>query len=64
MKYLIIILIFFLVSCTKQPIDIWDKFFDKIDNMKKGEQLSESDQKLIIEATEKEWQEVDKQTDK
>jgi|TARA_A100001011_G_scaffold97805_1_gene102951 hypothetical protein len=64
MKYLIIILIFFLVSCTKQPIDIWDKFFDKIDNMKEGEQLSESDQKLIIEATEKEWQEVDKQTDK
>ena len=64
MKYLIIILIFFLVSCTKQPIDIWDKFFDKIDNMKEGEQLSESDQKLIIEATEKELQEVDKQTDK
>jgi hypothetical protein len=32
--------------------------------MKEGEQLSESDQKLIIEATEKEWQEVDKQTDK
>jgi len=59
-----IFLTFLLVSCTKQPVDIWDKFWDKIDNMKEGEQLSESDQKLIIEATEKEWQEVDKQTDK
>ena len=64
MKYLIILLTFFLVSCSKQPVDIWDKFWEKIDNMKEGEQLSESDQKLIIEATEKEWQEVDKQTDK
>ena len=48
MKYLIILLTFFLVSCSKQPVDIWDKFWDKIDNMKEGEQLSESDQKLII----------------
>ena len=64
MKYLIILLTFFLISCTKQSVDVWDKFWDKIDNMKEGEQLSESDQKLIIEATEKEWQEVDKQTDK
>ena len=64
MKYLIILLTFFLISCTKQPVDIWDKFWHKIDNMKESEQLSESDQKLIIEATEKEWQEVDKQTDK
>ena len=43
---------------------MWDKFWDKIDNMKPGDKLTESDQKLIIEATEKEWQEVDKQTDK
>ena len=64
MKYLTIILIFFLISCTKQPVDVWDKFWDKIDNMKPGDKLTESDQKLIIEATEKEWQEVDKQTDK
>ena len=65
MKYLTFLLTLFLVSCSyKADIDIWDKFWDKIDNMKEGEQLSESDQKLIIEATEKEWQEVDKQTDK
>ena len=62
MKYLTFLLTLFLVSCSyKADIDIWDKFWDKIDNMKEGEQLSESDQKLIIEATEKEWQEVDKQ---
>ena len=64
MKYLLLLLTIFLTSCSKPTFDIWDKFFDKIDNMKEGEQLSESDQKLIIEATEKEWQEVDKQTDK
>ena len=64
MKYLIILLTFFLVSCSKQPVDIWDKFFDRIDNFKKQDKVSESDQKLIQEATEKEWEEVDKQTDK
>ena len=65
MKYLTFLLTLFLVSCSyKADIDIWDKFWNKIDNMKEGDQLSESDQKLIIEATEKEWQEVDKQTDK
>ena len=29
--------------------------------MNKGDQLSKSDEKLIIEATEKEWEEVDKE---
>ena len=64
MKYLIIIAIF-LSSCSYKPnIDIWDKFMDRIDNFKKEDKVSESNQKLIQEATEKEWEEVDKQTDK
>jgi len=37
---------------------------DRIDNFKAEDKVSESDQKLIQEATEKEWEEVDKQTDK
>ncbi len=64
MKYLIILLTFFLISCAKQPVDIWDKFWDRIDNMREQDKVSEKDQKLIQEATEKEWQEVDKETDK
>ena len=64
MKYLIIFLTLFIVSCSKPNIDIWDKLGDRIDNMKDEDKVSESDQKLIQEATEKEWQEVDKQTDK
>ena len=64
MKYLIIFLALFIVSCSKPTIDIWDKFFDRIDNFKKQDKVSESDQKLIQEATEKEWEEVDKETDK
>mgnify|MGYP001380257300 FL=1 len=64
MKYLIIFLTLFIVSCSKPNIDIWDKLWDRIDNMKDEDKVSESDQKLIQEATEKEWQEVDKQTDK
>ena len=43
---------------------MWDKLWDKVDNMKEEDKVSESDQKLIQEATEKEWQEVDKETDK
>ena len=64
MKYLIIFLTLFIVSCSKPNIDIWDKLWDRIDNMKDEDKVSESDQKLIQEATEKEWQEIDKQTDK
>ena len=64
MKYLIIILTFFLISCSKPSTDIWDRFMDRIDNFKAEDKVSESDQKLIQEATEKEWEEVDKQTDK
>ena len=64
MKYLIIFLTLFIVSCSKPTIDIWDKFFDRIDNFKKQDKVSESDQKLIQEATEKEWEEIDKDTDK
>ena len=65
MKYLIIIIAIFLSSCSYKPnIDIWDKFMDRIDNFKKEDKVSESDQKLIQEATEKEWEEVDKETDK
>ena len=65
MKYLTFLFALFLASCSyKADLDVWDKFWDKIDNMKPGDKLTESDQKLIIEATEKEWQEVDKQTDK
>jgi len=45
-------------------MDVWDKLWDRVDNMKEEEKVSESDQKLIQEATEKEWQEVDKETDK
>jgi len=43
---------------------VWDRLWDKIDNMKEEDKVSESDQKLIQEATDKEWEEVDKQTDK
>ena len=65
MKYLILIITLSLSSCSyKADIDIWDKFMDRIDNFKSKDKVSESDQKLIQEATEKEWQEVDKQTDK
>ena len=32
--------------------------------MREQDKVSETDQKLIQEATEKEWQEVDKETDK
>ena len=64
MKYLTILLTFFLVSCSKSNIDIWDRFMDRIDNFKSKDKVSQSDQKLIQEATEKEWQEVDKETDK
>ena len=65
MKYLIIILSLFLVSCSyKADLDVWDKFWDRIDNFKDKDKVSETDQKLIQEATEKEWQEVDKETDK
>ena len=65
MKYLIIILSLFLVSCWyKSDLDVWDKFWDRIDNFKDKDKVSETDQKLIQEATEKEWQEVDKETDK
>ena len=65
MKYLIIILSLFLVSCSyKADLYVWDKFWDRIDNFKDKDKVSETDQKLIQEATEKEWQEVDKETDK
>ena len=43
---------------------MWDKFMNRIDNFKNKDKVSEADQKLIQEATEKEWEEVDKQTDK
>ena len=62
MKYLIFLLTLFLTSCSyKADIDIWDKFFDRIDNIKEKDKVSKSDQELIQEATEKEWEEVDKQ---
>ena len=65
MKYLTILLTLFLTSCSyKADIDVWNKFMDRIDNFKKQDKVSESDQKLIQEATDKEWEEVDKQTDK
>tara|TARA_B100001057_G_scaffold20149_1_gene18645 strand:- start:369 stop:560 length:192 start_codon:yes stop_codon:yes gene_type:complete len=63
MKHLLILLTLFLVSCSKPSFDIWDKMWDRIDNGTKS-QVSESDQKLIDEANNKEWEEVDKQTDK
>ena len=65
MRYLTILLTLFLTSCSyKADIDVWNKFMDRIDNFKKQDKVFESDQKLIQEATEKEWEEVDKQTDK
>ena len=65
MRYLTILLTLFLTSCSyKADIDVWNKFMDRIDNFKKQDKVSVSDQKLIQEATEKEWEEVDKQTDK
>ncbi len=64
MKYLLILITIFIVSCSKPSTDIWDKLWDRIDNMKQEDKVSKSDQRLIQEATEKEWEEVDKQTDK
>ena len=65
MRYLTILLTLFLTSCSyKADIDVWNKFMDRIDNFKKQDKVSESDQKLIQEATDKEWEEVDKETDK
>ena len=65
MRYLTILLTLFLTSCSyKADIDVWNKFMDRIDNFKKQDKVSESDQKLIQKATEKEWEEVDKETDK
>ena len=65
MRYLTILLTLFLTSCSyKADIDVWNKFMDRIDNFKKQDKVSQSDQKLIQEATDKEWEEVDKQTDK
>ena len=65
MKYLTILLTLFLTSCSyKADIDVWNKFMDRVDNFKKKDKVSESDQKLIQEATDKEWEEVDKETDK
>ena len=65
MRYLTILLTLFLTSCSyKADIDVWNKFMDRIDNFKKQDKVSESDQKLIQEATEKEWEEVDKETNK
>ena len=65
MKYLIIIIALTLSSCSnKADIDIWDRFMNRIDNFKNKDKVSDADQKLIQEATEKEWEEVDKQIDK
>ena len=64
MKYLLILITIFIVSCSKPSTDIWDRLWDRIDNMKQEDKVSKSDQRLIQEATEKEWEEVDKQTDK
>ena len=65
MRYLTILLTLFLTSCSyKADIDVWIIFMDRIDNFKKQDKVSESDQKLIQEATNKEWEEVDKETDK
>tara|TARA_A100001011_G_scaffold271373_1_gene280588 strand:+ start:205 stop:399 length:195 start_codon:yes stop_codon:yes gene_type:complete len=64
MRYLLLLLTIFLTSCSKPTFDIWDKMWDRIDNPEEQPKMSESDYKLIEEATEKEWEEVDKQTDK
>ena len=59
MKYLLLLLTIFLTSCSKPTFDIWDKIWDRIDNGDQS-QVSESDKKLILEADNKEWEEVDK----
>ena len=51
-----IFLILLLAGCTKPSIDVFDKWWEKIENKKK---LSPSDEKLIIEAEEKAWEDVD-----
>ena len=58
MKYLILLLL--LASCAKSP-DIIDKLWEKINT---SETLSESDEKIINQAQQKEWEEVDKDTEK
>ncbi len=37
---------------------------DKVDNFKKKDKISQSDQNLVRQATDKEWEEVDKETEK
>ena len=54
-----IFLILLLAGCTKPSIDVFDKWWEKIENKKK---LSPSDEKLIIEAEEKAWEDVDKES--
>ena len=49
-----------LASCAKSP-DIIDKLWEKINT---SETLPESDEKIINQAQQKEWEEVDKDTEK
>jgi len=58
MKYLILLLL--LASCAKTP-DIVDKLWHKI---KTTETISKSDKKIIDQARDAEWKEVDKDTEK
>ena len=52
------------MSCSKPNIDVWDRLMDKIDNFKNKDKISQSDQNLVRQATDKEWEEVDKETEK
>ena len=54
-----IFLILLLTGCAKPSLDVFDKWWEKIENKKK---LSPSDEKLIIEAEEKAWEDVDKES--
>ena len=64
MKYLTIIFTLLLLSgCAKTP-DLWDKFWEQVQIKMKSPKVNKSDEKIIQQAVEEEWKEVDNQTDK
>ena len=59
MKYLTIILIVLLTSCSKAP-DILERILDKAKILQEEQRvLTDSEKKLVKEADNKEWEKVD-----
>ena len=61
MKYLTIILIVLLTSCSKAP-DILERILDKAKVLKEQQKgLTDSEKELIKDADNKDWADVDKE---